>query len=76
MMLIIDILREACMDKQEKELLEGFRRLPPESKNLVISTVITATTAYEAALRELAQRGIGGPSYTLPDARPAMEAQA
>jgi hypothetical protein len=65
------------MNEQEKELLEGFRRLPPDSQNFVLSTVITAITAQEAALRELAQRGgLGSPSYALAGPGPVMEAQA
>ena len=48
--------------EKEKELLEGFKRLPPESQNFILSTVITAVTAQEAALRELALRS-GNPQY-------------
>ncbi|MDR3336299.1 MAG: hypothetical protein LBT16_03745 [Treponema sp.] len=40
------------MDDQEKELLEGYRRLRPESQNLILSTVITAVMAEDAAIRE------------------------
>jgi len=32
------------MNRQEKELLEGYRQLRPESKRLIMATVITAVT--------------------------------
>ena len=32
------------MGDQEKELLEGYRQLRPESKRLIMSTVVTAFT--------------------------------
>jgi len=38
--------------EQEKELLEGFRKLKPESKNFIMSTVITAFTAESAVKRQ------------------------
>jgi len=37
------------MDKQERELLEGYRQLRPESKRLIMATVITAVT-HETAI--------------------------
>jgi len=33
------------MEDQERELLAGYRKLGPESKRLIMSTVITAVTA-------------------------------
>jgi len=39
-------------EKRENELLEGYKKLPPESQDFILSTVITAVTAQEAALRE------------------------
>ena len=64
------------MNDQEKELLEGFKRLPPESQNFILSTVITAVTAQEAALREYALRlgkpGLSSPAYTLNEIGPVM----
>ena len=33
------------IQEQEKELIDGWRKLGPESKRLVMSTVITAVTA-------------------------------
>ena len=32
------------MNRQEKELLEGYRQLRPESKRFIMATVITAFT--------------------------------
>lgn len=62
--------------EMEKELLEGFKRLPPESQNFILSTVITAVTAQEAALREyalrLGERGQPCSAYTIPGTGPAM----
>jgi len=40
------------MQEQEKELLEGYRQLKPESRRLVMSTVITAVTAESAVKRQ------------------------
>jgi len=40
------------MQEQEKELLEGYRQLKPESKRLIMSTVITAVTAESAIKRQ------------------------
>jgi hypothetical protein len=40
------------MQDQEKELLEGYRQLGPESKRLIMSTVITAVTAESAIKRQ------------------------
>jgi len=62
--------------KQEKELLEGYKRLPPDLQNFILSTVITAVTAQEAALREYALR-IGhqnpsNPIYAKPGSGPRM----
>ena len=31
--------------KQEQELLEGYRKLRPESKRLIMATVLSAVTA-------------------------------
>jgi hypothetical protein len=40
------------MEDQERELLEGYRKLGPESKRLIMSTVITAVTAESAIKRQ------------------------
>ena len=40
------------MEDQERELLEGYRQLGPESKRLIMSTVITAVTAENAIKRQ------------------------
>jgi len=40
------------MENQERELLEGYRQLKPESKRLIMSTVITAVTAESAIKRQ------------------------
>ena len=40
------------MEDQERELLEGYRKLGPESKRLIMSTVITAVTAENAIKRQ------------------------
>jgi len=40
------------MEDQEKELIEGYRQLRPESKRLIMSTVITAVTAESAIKRQ------------------------
>jgi hypothetical protein len=40
------------MEDQERELLEGYRKLKPESKRLIMSTVITAVTAENAIKRQ------------------------
>jgi hypothetical protein len=40
------------MQEQERELLEGYRQLRPESKRLIMSTVITAVTAESAIKRQ------------------------
>jgi len=40
------------MEEQEIELLEGYRQLRPESKRLIMSTVITAVTAESAIKRQ------------------------
>ena len=45
------------MEDQERELLEGYRKLGPESKRLIMSTVITAVTAENAIKR---QYGLAG----------------
>lgn len=67
--IMLDQNTEVFMSNQEKEreLLEGFKRLPPESQNFILSTVITAVTAQEAVLRELSLRS-GEPVYA--DRRP------
>jgi len=40
------------MEDQERELLEGYRKLGPESKRFIMSTVITAVTAESAIKRQ------------------------
>jgi len=40
------------MEDQERELIEGYRKLGPESKRLIMSTVITAVTAESAIKRQ------------------------
>jgi len=40
------------MKDQERELLDGYRKLGPESKRLIMSTVITAVTAESAIKRQ------------------------
>ena len=40
------------MEDQEKELIEGYRKLGPEAKRLIMSTVITAVTAENAIKRQ------------------------
>ena len=40
------------MEDQERELLDGYRKLGPESKRLIMSTVITAVTAESAIKRQ------------------------
>ena len=42
---------EKGIQEQEKELIDGWRKLGPESKRLVMSTVITAVTAESAVKR-------------------------
>jgi len=39
------------MQEQEKELLEGYRKLKPESRRFIMSTVNTAVTA-ESAVKQ------------------------
>jgi len=39
---------EKGMNRQEKELLEGYRQLRPESKRFIMATVITAFTKERA----------------------------
>jgi len=36
------------MEDQERELLEGYRKLKPEAKRLIMSTVITAVKSESA----------------------------
>ena len=43
---------EKGIQEQERELLEGYRQLGPESKRLIMSTVITAVTAESAIKRQ------------------------
>jgi hypothetical protein len=43
---------EKGIQDQEKELIEGYRQLRPESKRLIMSTVITAVTAESAVKRQ------------------------
>ena len=40
------------MEKQEQELLEGYRKLRPESKRLIMETVITAVVEETAVKRQ------------------------
>ena len=40
------------MEDQERELLEGYRKLGPDSKRFIMSTVITAVTAESAIKRQ------------------------
>jgi hypothetical protein len=40
------------MEDQERALIEGYRKLGPESKRLIMSTVITAVTAENAIKRQ------------------------
>jgi hypothetical protein len=44
-------------DEQERELLEGFRRLGPAARNTVKTAVSLAVTAEEAVRRELTGAG-------------------
>ena len=39
------------MEKQERELLEGYRQLRPESKRLIMSMITTAVTNETAVER-------------------------
>jgi len=43
---------EKGIQDQERELLEGYRQLKPESKRLIMSTVVTAVTAESAIKRQ------------------------
>ena len=43
------------MNRQEKELLEGYRQLRPESKRLIMATVITAVTNEPSIKRQRGQ---------------------
>jgi hypothetical protein len=49
------------MEDQERELIEGYRRLGPESKRLIMSTVITAVTAESAIKRQFGLSAGNGP---------------
>jgi len=40
------------MEDQERELLDGYRKLGPEAKRFIMSTVITAVTAENAVKRQ------------------------
>jgi hypothetical protein len=40
------------MKDQEEKLLEGYRKLRLESKNFILSTIMTAVMAEEAVIRE------------------------
>ena len=40
------------MEDQERGLLEGYRQLRPESKRLIMSTIITAVAAESAIKRQ------------------------
>jgi hypothetical protein len=40
------------MEEQEKELLDNYRRLCSESKNFILSTIITAVIAENAMRRQ------------------------
>jgi len=39
------------MEDQERELIEGYRKLKPEAKRFIMSTVIAAVTA-ESAIKQ------------------------
>jgi len=43
---------EKGIQEQERELLEGYRQLGPESKRLIMSTVVTAVAAESAIKRQ------------------------
>ena len=43
---------EKTMQEQERELLEGYRKLEPEAKRLIMSTVVTAVAAESAIKRQ------------------------
>ena len=62
------------MNDKERELVELYRKLPPDAQNLVLSTAITAVTSQEATLREV-RKNAGDLSFTFPGTGPVMEAQ-
>jgi len=40
------------MEDQERELLEGYRQLKPESRRFIMSTIVTAVRAESAVKRQ------------------------
>ena len=58
------------MEDQEKELIDGYRKLGPESKRFIMSTVITAVTAENAIKRQyglLVENGLIGAGLQFTD---------
>ena len=51
-LIVYNTPRDYTMEDQERELLDGYRKLGPESKRLIMSTVITAVTAENAIKRQ------------------------
>jgi hypothetical protein len=49
---VYNTLRDYIMEDQEIKLLEGYRQLKPESKRLIMSTVVTAVAAESAIKRQ------------------------
>jgi hypothetical protein len=60
-------------EKQEKELLEGFRRLCPADRNTIITAVSMAVTAEEAIKRHF---GVVSPVCVDCEAHPRREKAA
>jgi hypothetical protein len=51
-LIVYNTPRDYTMKDQEKELIDGYRKLGPESKRFIMSTVITAVTAESAIKRQ------------------------
>jgi hypothetical protein len=51
-LIVYNTPRDYTMEDQEKELIDGYRKLGPESKRFIMSTVITAVTAENAIKRQ------------------------
>ena len=51
-LIVYNTPRDYTMEDQERELLEGYRKLGPEAKRFIMSTVITAVTAENAIKRQ------------------------
>jgi hypothetical protein len=51
-LIVYNTPRDYTMEDQERELLDGYLKLGPESKRLIMSTVITAVTAENAIKRQ------------------------